>query len=49
VPVIPVKVEPCEVRGILANYIWADLTADRERGLRAVLEAVERLPAESAA
>jgi len=49
VPIIPVLVEPCEVQGFLRNYNWADLTSDRDGGLRAVIEAAERLPAQSLA
>lgn len=49
VPIIPVLVEPCEVQGFLRNYNWADLTSDRDSGLRAVIQAAERLPAQSLA
>lgn len=49
VPIIPVLVEPCEVQGFLRNYNWADLTSDRDGGLRAVIQAAERLPAQSLA
>jgi len=49
VPIIPVMVEPCEVQGFLRNYNWADLTSDRDSGLRAVIEAAERLPVQSPA
>jgi hypothetical protein len=45
-PIIPVMVEPCEVQGILRFYNWADLTTDRDSGLRAVIQAAERLPAQ---
>jgi hypothetical protein len=45
VPIIPVLVEPCEVQGFLRNYNWADLTSDRDSGLRAVIQAAEHLPA----
>jgi hypothetical protein len=43
VPIIPVLVEPCEVQGILRYYNVADLTSDRDSGLRTVLEAAEHL------
>jgi hypothetical protein len=49
VPIIPVLVEPCEVQGFLRNYYWADLTSDRDSGLRAVIQAAEQLPAHSPA
>lgn len=49
VPIIPVLVEPGEVQGFLKNYNWADLTSDRESGLSAVIQAAERLPAQSLA
>jgi hypothetical protein len=49
VPIIPVLVEHCEVQGFLKNYNWADLTSDRDSGLRAVIQAAERLPAQSPA
>jgi hypothetical protein len=49
VPIIPVLVEPCEVQGFLRNYNWADLTSDRDTGIRAVIQAAERLPAQSLA
>ena len=49
VPIIPVLVEPCEVQGFLRNYNWADLTSDRDSGLRAILQAAEHLPALSSA
>jgi hypothetical protein len=49
VPIIPVLVEPCEVQGFLRNYNWADLTSDRDSGLRAVIQAAERLPTQSPA
>jgi hypothetical protein len=45
-PIIPVLIEPCEVRGLLQYYNWADLTKDREKGLRRVVEAVEHLRGE---
>ena len=45
VPIIPVLVEPCEVQGFLRNYNWADLTSDRDSGLREVIRAAEYLPA----
>jgi len=45
VPIIPALVEPCEVQGFLRYYNWADLTSDRDSGLRAVIQAAERLPA----
>ncbi|MDX1985018.1 MAG: toll/interleukin-1 receptor domain-containing protein [Bryobacteraceae bacterium] len=47
--VIPVLVEPCEVRGVLRYYNLADLTSDPDRGLHSIIEAVERLSAQSAA
>ncbi len=46
VPIIPVLVEPCEVQGFLRFYNWADLTSDRDSGLRAVIQAAEHLPAQ---
>lgn len=49
VPIIPVLVEPCEVQGFLKYYNWADLTSDRDRGLRVVIQAAEQLPAQPAA
>jgi hypothetical protein len=49
VPIIPVLVEPCEVQGFLRNYNLADLTSDRDSGLLAVIQAAERLPAQSPA
>ena len=49
VPIIPVRVEPCDVQGFLRYYNWADLTSDRDSGLRAVIEAAEQLPAKSSA
>jgi hypothetical protein len=49
VPIIPALVEPCEVQGFLRNYNWADVTSDRDSGLRAVIEAAERLPAKTLA
>lgn len=52
VPVIPVlveRVEPEETKGVLPFLQWADLTADRDRGMRAVIQAAEELPALSAA
>ena len=49
VPIIPVMVETCEVQGFLKNYNWADLTSDRDGGLRAVIQAVEHLPAQTMA
>lgn len=49
VPIIPVLVEPCEVQGFLRNYNWADLTSDRDSGLRAVIQAAESLPVQSPA
>jgi hypothetical protein len=42
-PVIPVMIEPCEVRGFLSYFNWADLTKDREGGMQRVVEAVSRL------
>jgi len=47
VPIIPVMVERCEVEGFLRYYNWADLTSDRDSGLRAVIQAAEYLPAKS--
>jgi hypothetical protein len=47
VPIIPVLVEPCEVQGFLQYYNWADLTSDRDSGLRALIRAAEQLPAHS--
>lgn len=47
VPIIPVLVEPCEVQGFLQYYNRADLTSDRDSGLRAVIQAAEQLPAQS--
>jgi hypothetical protein len=44
VPIIPVLVEPCEVQGFLQYYNLADLTSDRDSGLRAVIQAAEHLP-----
>jgi hypothetical protein len=46
VSIIPVLVEPCEVQGFLRNYNWADLTFDRDSGLREVIRAAEQLPAQ---
>lgn len=46
VPIIPVLIEPCEVQGFLQYYNWADLTTDRDSGLRAVIQAAEQLPAQ---
>lgn len=43
VPIIPVLVEPCEVQGFLRDYNWADLTSDRDCGVRAVIQAAEHL------
>jgi hypothetical protein len=45
VPIIPVLVEPCEGQGFLRYYNLADLTSDRDTGLRAVIRAAEELPA----
>jgi hypothetical protein len=45
VPIIPVLVEPCEVQGFLRYYNWADLTSDRDSGLREVIQAAEHLRA----
>lgn len=45
VPIVPVLVEPCEIQGFLRHYHLADLTANRDRGLRAVIQAAEELPA----
>jgi hypothetical protein len=47
VPIIPILVEPYEVQGFLRNYNWADLTSDRDNGLREVILAAECLPAQS--
>ncbi|MBZ5621629.1 MAG: toll/interleukin-1 receptor domain-containing protein [Acidobacteriia bacterium] len=30
-PIIPVMIEPCKVRGFLSYLNWADLTEDREK------------------
>ncbi len=46
VPIIPALVEPCEVEGFLQYYNWADLTSDRESGLRALIQAAEHLAAQ---
>jgi hypothetical protein len=43
--IIPVMVEPCEVRGFLKFYHFADLTSDRDSELQAVIQAAEQLPA----
>ena len=48
VPIIPVLVEPCEVEGFLRYYHFADVTSDRDKGLREVIEAAEHLLAQSA-
>ena len=48
-PIIPVVVERCEVQGFLKYYNWADLTSDRDVGLRAVIRAAKELPAIRAA
>ncbi|ETX06538.1 toll/interleukin-1 receptor domain-containing protein [Candidatus Entotheonella palauensis] len=43
IPLIPVMIEPCEVSGLLSIYHHADLTSDREAGLRLIAEAISRL------
>jgi hypothetical protein len=45
-PIIPALIRPCEVQGLLRYYNWADLTKDRDNGLRRVVEAVEHLRGE---
>jgi hypothetical protein len=44
-PIIPVLIEPCKVRGFLSYLNWADLTKDREGGMQHVIEAASHLGA----
>ena len=41
IPIIPVMVEPCEVRDFLQDYNRADMTTDPDAGFRAVVAAAE--------
>ena len=44
-PIIPIMIEPCKVRGFLSYLNWADLTTDREAGMQHVIEAASYLGA----
>ena len=41
IPLVPALIERCAVQGILTNYQFADLTADREAGIERMVEGVE--------
>jgi hypothetical protein len=46
-PIIPVMVEQCEIKGLLSFINCADLTKDRDAGMLRVVEAARQLGAQS--